>query len=106
MAVRLLVVAAAAVVTGGVLAAAGLVLLAQLIGGLALVPLSLASYLMLLPAQLWTDDGGGWHDGDHPDGPDPAPPRGGDFDWPEFERQFWARVREQAHVRERQPTAI
>lgn len=100
VAVRLFAVAAAAVLAGAALAAAGLTLLAQLIGGLALVPLTLASYRMLLPAQLWADEGngGGWHDGDNPEGPSPVPSPGGAVDWPQFERQFWS------YVEEREPT--
>lgn len=102
VAVRLFAMAAAAVLTGGVLAAVGIDVLAQLIGGLALVPLSLASYRMLLPAQLWTDDGngGGWRDGDDPDAPGPVPPHDGAFDWQQFERQFWT------YVDEHRPTPV
>jgi hypothetical protein len=78
------------------LAATGLTLWAQLIGGLALVPITVAIWLCLIPAAGWFDDGhgrGGRGD-DPPDGPIPGPagtPNQG-VDWTAFEREFWAYV--------------
>jgi hypothetical protein len=74
-----------------VLAAAGLTLLAQFIGGLALVPIALAIWLCLLPAAGWFDDGPGrdWRGEGPPDGPAPAGGPQGGVDWETFERRFW-----------------
>ncbi|MGA2926318.1 MAG: hypothetical protein ABSG43_10050, partial [Solirubrobacteraceae bacterium] len=79
---------------GAVLAAAGLGVLAQLVGGLALVPLALAIYICLLPPRPWRDeDGGGDFGGDGPLGGG-LPPDGPTtvIDWAAFERQFWSYV--------------
>ena len=78
---------------------AGRPLLAQLVAGLALIPLSVATGLYLIPAQPWSDGGDDWRrdDGRGPD-PDPAP--GGpaiEVDWERFEREF----RGHAEARER-----
>jgi hypothetical protein len=92
-AARLALIGIAALVAGAALAGGGLVLLAQLVAGLALVPLSLATYIRLLPARPWTDGrddgrpgwggGGGGHGGPGPSGGPDADP-----DWDSFERQF------------------
>src|SRR3954452_16890862 len=92
-AARLALIGIGALVAGAALAGGGLVLLAQLIAGLALVPLSLATYIRLLPARPWTDGrddghpgwggGGGGHGGPGPSGDPDADP-----DWDSFERQF------------------
>ena len=90
-AARLALIGIGALVAGVALAGGGLVLLAQLVAGLALVPLSLATYIRLLPARPWTDgrdDGGpGWGGGGH-DGPRPSGGPDADPDWDNFERQF------------------
>lgn len=101
-AARLAVVAAVALVAGGALAAFGVMLLAQLVVGLALVPLTLATYLRLLPAAPF-DDGRGWGGpgrggGDRGGPPPPAGPDAG-VDWDRFEAQF----RAYAEQRERVP---
>jgi hypothetical protein len=86
--------AVTSLVLSGALAATGLTLLAQFIGGLALVPIALAMWLCLLPAAGWFDDGHG-HDGrggSPPNGPSPAGGPDGAIDWVAFERQFWAYV--------------
>jgi hypothetical protein len=97
VAARLGALALAGFAVGAILAAAGMGLLAQLVGGLALVPLSLAIYLCLMPARFWSDGGhdGGWGD----DGGGPPSPGGpsGEVDWESFERQFWT------HVEDREP---
>ena len=100
----LAVAALSAMAAAAGLAASGAGLLAQLVGGLALVPLSVAVALCLLPARLWpdSDDGGGGfgrggddHGGPRPDGD----PRGG-IDWERFEREVWE------HIREREPAGV
>ena len=104
MARRLGAITLAGLLVAGVLAATGCLLLAQLVGGLAIVPLSLMAYLMLLPAwpQGWGGDGwggDGWRGDDGPDGPFPEGGPDGGFDWESFESQFWAHVeRERALV--------
>jgi hypothetical protein len=96
-------IACAALAAG--LAAAGLPLLAQLVAGLGIVPLSVAAALYLLPAGPWTSGGDDWrpNDGDDDDGPSPRPaPSGGPavtVDWDRFERD----VRAYADARERTP---
>ena len=90
MAASLAVTGVGGLLAGAALVAGGLVILAQLVAGLALVPLTMATYLRLLPAAPWTDgrnDGGpGWGRDDggprFPDGPDTG------TDWDRFERQF------------------
>ncbi len=82
----------------GVLFGPGLILLAQLLAGLALVPLSLAAYLRLLPPSPWSDGPGdgpgpGWG-GDDRGGRGPSGGGEGDTDWDRFERQFRAYVEE------------
>jgi hypothetical protein len=100
---RLALIGMATLSLGAALAGSHFVLLAELVGGLALLPLSLATYLRLLPAPPWTDgrgDGGGpgWG-GDDRGGPRPSGPDA-DTDWDRFERQFRAYVdeRELAHA--------
>jgi hypothetical protein len=100
MARRLLVIALAGLTGAAALAAAGNPLIAQLIGGLALVPLSVAAYLMLLP--VWSDAGAGdWGPGpsdDDPEGPRPDHHPDGGLDWMAFERDFWAYVERERHA--------
>ena len=64
IAASLAVTGVGGLLAGAALVAGGLVILAQLVAGLALVPLTMATYLRLLPAAPWTDgrnDGGpGW----------------------------------------------
>jgi hypothetical protein len=92
------VLAIGSIAVGGGLAAAGLVLLAQLVGGLSLVPLSMAAYLCLLPVGWWPGDegGGGGPGGGGRDGGGPSSPGGpgADLDWARFEAEFWAYVDE------------
>jgi hypothetical protein len=89
--------AVTSLVLSATLAANGLTLLAELIGGLALVPISLAIWLCLLPATGWFDDGHDGRGGSPPNGPSPAPAGGPDgaIDWAAFERQFWAHVEQE-----------
>ena len=89
-AVRLALIGVGGLAAGAALAAGGLVLLAQLITGLALVPLSLATYIRLLPARPWSDDGGGrpGGGGDGSGGPEPSGGPEFDVDWDSFERHF------------------
>jgi hypothetical protein len=90
-AVRLANIAIGALALGAVLAAVGLGLLAQLVAGLALVPVSLAAALCLLPARLWPDgddEGGDGGVGYDPDGPSPSGGDGGGTDWDRFEAAF------------------
>jgi hypothetical protein len=83
------------------LATGRLALLAQLVAGLAILPLSLAIYLRLLPSSPWSDgrDGGGpGQGGDDRGGPGPSGGRDAETDWDRFERQFWAYVHERELV--------
>jgi hypothetical protein len=92
-AVALALLAVGSMAVGGALAAAGLVVLAQLVGGLSLVPLSLGAYLCLIPVDLSPgDDGGGGPGGGGRDPSGPNAPGGGgvDVDWARFEAEFWA----------------
>jgi len=90
IAASLAVTGVGGLLAGAALVAGGPVILAQLVAGLALVPLTMATYLRLLPAAPWTDgrnDGGpGWGGDDggprFPGGPDSG------TDWDRFERQF------------------
>jgi hypothetical protein len=92
-------VGVAALALSAGLVAMHLGVMAQLVGGLSLLPLSLAAFLCLLPPPPWTDEGtdgrgyGGHTDGGGPWSPDePA----WQFDWDEFERQFRAFVEDEA----------
>jgi hypothetical protein len=106
-AARLALMGVGTLSAGAALAGAGAILLAQLIAGLALLPLSLATYLRLLPPSPWTDGpgdggpGGGGH-GRGGSGPSGGPrPSGGpdaDTDWERFERQFRAYVEQREAV--------
>lgn len=92
---RLALIGIAAVGLSAALAAAHAGLIAQLVGGLALVPLSLAAFIRLLPPPPWTEGGGdGWSDGRGGRGDAPSPPDQppSDFDWDEFERRFRAYI--------------
>ena len=89
-AVRLALIGVGALLAGAALAGGGVVLLAELVAGLALVPLTLATYFRLLPPPPWTDGRGGGgpgRGGADPDGPGPSGPDA-DVDWDSFERQF------------------
>jgi hypothetical protein len=75
------------------LVAAHYSLIAQLVGGLSLVPLSLAIFLRLLPPPPWTDEGtDGWQHRHGRDDDTPRPPDGPafEFDWDTFEQEFRA----------------
>jgi hypothetical protein len=80
---------------GAGLAASVSLLLAELIGGLALLPVSLAVFFRLLPPPPWSDPddvgGPGWG-GNDSDRPQPSSGPVGDTDWERFERQFRAYV--------------
>jgi hypothetical protein len=96
LAASLSVFAAAGLAVATALIAAGAGLPAQLVGGLALVPLTWGASLWLIPAPPWPDDGGngggpgGGPRGDRPPSGGPA----GEFDWEHFERDFWRHVDE------------
>jgi hypothetical protein len=85
------------------LAAMGAGLLALLVGGLGLVPLSFAAALCLLPARFWPDggdDGGGFghRDDDDRGGPWPSAAPDGGIDWDRFERELWEYVDERERI--------
>ncbi|MBV9338377.1 MAG: hypothetical protein JO262_05495 [Solirubrobacterales bacterium] len=104
LAARLGLIALATVTAAAALAGVRLYLLAQLVGGLALVPLAVATYLRMLPASPWGDDGGnGGGPGRGPDRPRGSEPNDGpqgDVDWERFEREFraYAERRPLAHL--------
>jgi hypothetical protein len=90
-AARLALIGVGALLAGAALEAGGVVLLAQLVAGLALLPLSLATYLRLLPPSPWIDgrdDGGPGPGGDGNGGPRPPGGPDADIDWDRFEQQF------------------
>ena len=96
---RLALVGLAALGLSAALVAIHLGLIAQLVGGLALLPLSLAAFLRLLPPPPWTDEGtDGRGHGQQIDSGGPWPPDEPalEFDWDNFERQFRAFVEDQA----------
>jgi hypothetical protein len=96
---RLTLLGAAALGLSGALTAAHLGLIAQLVGGLALLPLTLAAFLRLLPPPPWTEGQTGGSDdwrGRDGDGPRPPDKPTLDFNWDSFERQFRAYVGEPA----------
>ncbi len=102
-AVRLALVGLGMVTAAAALAGGRLYVLAQLVGGLAVLPLAVATYLRMLPPSPWSDDDGGNGGGRGPDDPPgPAPDGGpqGDLDWERFEREFraYAERRPLAHV--------
>lgn len=92
---RLVLIAVGTFSVGVVLAGSGLALLGELIGGLALVPLSLAVFLRLLPPPPWTDAddcrGPGSRGDDHARPGTIDGPRA-ETDWDSFEHQFRAYV--------------
>jgi hypothetical protein len=98
---RLALLGIALLSAGGALAGGRFILLAQLVAGLALLPLSLATYFRLLPSSPWSDgrgDGGGpGGGGDDRDGRGPSGGLDAETDWDRFERQF------RAYVDEREP---
>jgi hypothetical protein len=71
------------------------------VGGLALVPLSLAAFLCLIPVG-WEPGGedGGGPGGGGSDGDGPRSPGGpgADLDWARFEADFWAYVEKEQLV--------
>ena len=83
-----------------ILIAAGMALLAQLVAGLAVAPLTLSVYICLLPTGPWPDDDdGGPGRGDvSPQAPDPRGEPDGGVDWERFEREFRAHVEGQLLV--------
>lgn len=96
-AARLALMCAVALGLTAVLAAAHFYLIAQLTGGLALVPLSFAAFLRLLPPPPWTEGGTGGSDdwrGDNSGGPCLPDNSALGFDWDSFERQFRAYIGE------------
>jgi len=105
-AARLALIGIGTLALGACLAGAGSPPLAQLIAGLALVPLALAAFLRLLPPPPWSgpEDGGdpGWGDHDR-DGPRPSDGPSADIDWERFERQFRAYVAEREAAAARSP---
>jgi hypothetical protein len=98
MAYRLVLLGLGALAASAVLVAMHLGVIAELVGGLAILPLSLATFLRLLPPPPWTDDGS--DGGGHGQGADSGrwPPDGPqmEFDWEQFERQFNAFVNDRA----------
>jgi hypothetical protein len=89
----------AALAVSAALATMHLGVIAELVGGLALLPVSLAAFLRLLPPPPWTDeetDGRGH--GQESDGGGPWPPDDPalEFHWDRFERHFRAFVEDQA----------
>jgi hypothetical protein len=102
VAVRLALIGVGTLSAAAALAGGRLSLLAQLVAGLALPPLSLAIYLRLLPSSPWSDgrgDGGGpGRGGDDHGGPGPSGGRDAETDWDRFERQFRAYVEERELV--------
>jgi hypothetical protein len=94
VAYRVALIGIAAVVLSGALVALHLSVMAQLVGGLAVLPLSLAAFLRFLPPPPWTDEGtDGWH-GQESDSGGPWPPDEPalEFAWDSFERAFRAFV--------------
>lgn len=91
VAYRLALIGVAALGLSAALVAMDLSVIAQLVAGLALLPLSLATFFRLLPPPPWTDEGndgrGGGQDTDS-DGPWPPDEPALKFDWDTFERQF------------------
>jgi hypothetical protein len=88
----------AAVALSAALVAIHLGVIAQLVGGLAVLPLSLAAFLRLLPPPPWTDEGtDGWRHEQGSDNGGPWPPDEPvlEFAWDRFEREFRAFVEEQ-----------
>jgi hypothetical protein len=74
VAYRVALIGIAAVVLSGALVAMHLSVMAQLVGGLAVLPLSLAAFLRLLPPPPWTDEGtDGWRHGQESDSGGPWP---------------------------------
>ena len=105
LAVRLALIGLAMVAAAAALAGGGAYVLAQLVGGLAVLPLAVATYLRMLPSPPWSDDdssdGGG--NGRGPDDPRGAGPDDGpqaDLNWERVEREFraYAERRPLAHA--------
>ena len=94
-AVRPAMIGLAMVAAAGALAGVRLYVLAQLVGGLAVLPLSVAAYLRMLPSPPWSEDdgGNGGGPGRGPDDPRGSGPDDGpeaDLNWERFEREFRA----------------
>lgn len=99
LAYRLALIGIGTLALSAALVAMHLGVLAQLVGGLALLPLSLAAFLRLLPPPPWNDDGtDGREPWDETDSGGPWPPDepAVEFDWDQFERQFRAFVHDRA----------
>jgi hypothetical protein len=97
----LALIGVAALGLSAALAAAHLGLIAQLVGGLALLPFSLAAFLRLLPPPPWTEQGTddwGHAEGGDGDGPSPAGGPAFEFDWDSFEQEFRASVEDRTSV--------
>lgn len=94
LAVRLALLGLGMIMVAAALAGGRLYVVAQLVGGLAVLPLALAIYLRMLPPWPWTDDGsnGGGPGGgfDEPRGSGPNAGPGADLNWERFEREFRA----------------
>jgi hypothetical protein len=102
VAVQLALIGVGTLSVAAALVGGGFVLLAQLVAGMALLPLSLATYLRLLPPPPWSDgrsDGGGpgWGGNDR-GGPGPSAGPEAETDWDRFEREFRAYVDERELV--------
>lgn len=96
MAYRVALVGIAAVALSAALVAMHLGVIAEFVGGLAVLPLSLAAFLRLVPLPPWTDEGpDDWRGGYDGDGGGPWPPDEPVFVWDTFEREFRAFVEEQ-----------
>jgi hypothetical protein len=102
LAARSALVGVGTLTAAAVLAGGSLYLIAELVAGLALVPLALATYLRMLPSSPWTDgrgDGGGpGRGGDDDPGPGPSGDPDAHVDWDRFEREFRAYAEERQLV--------
>jgi hypothetical protein len=99
VAYRLALIGFAALGLSAALVAIDLGVIAEFVGGLAVLPLSLAAFLRLLPPPPWTDEGtGGWRHGPETNSGGPWPPDKStpEFDWASFEQQFRAFAEDQA----------
>jgi hypothetical protein len=98
----LAVLAVTTVFVAPAIAAVGFGLLALLLAGLAVVPLTLSTALFLLPARLWPDEDEQGDGGPGPGtggGPWPSGGPDGPVDWERFERELWEHIEAQRAVR-------
>jgi hypothetical protein len=98
VAYRLALIGIGTLTGSAVLVAMHLGVIAEFVGGLAVLPLSLATFLRLLPPPPWTDertDGRG-HGQGADSGPWPPDGSGMELDWEKFERQFNAFVQDRS----------